>query len=60
MTNQTKMLSPKEVAGQLGCHVDFILSEIRVRHITPVLIVNKRVIRIPVTTIEAYKKKLTH
>jgi excisionase family DNA binding protein len=51
-----KFLSPKEAASELGCHVDFIRSEIRRRRMTPVHRVNQRVIRIPMATFEAYRR----
>jgi excisionase family DNA binding protein len=52
---ETKTLTPKEVAGVLGCHVDFVLKEIKLRRMRPVFRVNQRVIRIPESTVEKYR-----
>ena len=51
-----KTFTPKEVASVLGCHIDFVRAEIKFRRMHPVYRVNKRVIRIPETTLEKYRE----
>lgn len=59
MSTGNKDLTPKEAAAELGCHVDFVRSQIRARALSPVVKINQRVIRIPVETLRRYKQQRT-
>lgn len=56
---KTRIFTPKEVASELCCSVDYVLSEIRRRRLSPVLRINQRVIRIPEATLESYRRSHT-
>lgn len=51
-------MTPKEVASELGCHVKYVLAEIKRKRIAPVFKVNARVIRVPRSTFESYRQRL--
>jgi excisionase family DNA binding protein len=53
--SQKRDFTPKEAASELGCHVDFVRKEIKLRRIYPVFRVNARVIRIPAAAVEKYR-----
>lgn len=56
-STKARFFTPKEAAAELGCHVDFIRAEILSRRMAPIFRINRRVIRIPATTLEAYRAR---
>jgi excisionase family DNA binding protein len=55
---QESYLTPKEVARHLACSTDYVLKEIRRGKLKPILRVNPRVIRIPISTYQKYASSL--